>query len=109
MKLLLSVVLVAALLAGCGAAGGSEGKDAIKLSGTAKKASCAVEDANGGRSIDSKVPGSIPIEHSDISVATCQKKTAGGNLVAEIVVDGESVAKQETSAEYGVVTVSHPQ
>jgi len=82
--------------------------DVVKLTGTAGKASCSVDDEDGSRSVGSPVPGTIKINPSftyPVS-ASCQKSGVSGTLTVQIVEGGDVVAEQTTEAEYGMVTVT---
>jgi hypothetical protein len=100
--------------AGSGPNGSGEkgaGTTEIRLGGTEGiPVSCSIEDAGGGRSVDTRVPDTIKVEADlgTIVVAVCQKSGTDGTLRAAIVVDDEVVSQQETSAAYGTVSISHP-
>jgi hypothetical protein len=84
-------------------------EDYIQLSGTAGKASCSVMDDKNQRSVDSPVPGEIPIEAGFMSYvgATCQKFGAQGTLTVEIYQGGDRVKRGSTSAQYGVISIDN--
>jgi hypothetical protein len=84
-------------------------QDYIKLTGTAKGASCSVMDDKNQRSVDSPVPGEIPIQAGFMSYvgATCQKVGAQGTLTVEIYQGGDRVKRGSTSAQYGVISIDN--
>lgn len=86
-------------------------EDRVELSGTATGASCAIEDGKNSRTVDTEIPGMIPLEvgWTDYAAANCQKSGAAGSMKVELYVDGSVEASGSTSAEYGLVMVTYPQ
>ncbi|MEJ7815016.1 MAG: hypothetical protein WKF53_07560 [Rubrobacter sp.] len=87
----------------------------LEVSGTSGiQFSCAVMDGDmNQRTVDGTTPTNIKLSDMDGLMATssnsCQKMGTSGTLKVSIVVDGNTEASNETSAQYGVVTVSYPQ
>jgi hypothetical protein len=87
----------------------------LEVSGTPGiQFSCAVMDGDmNQRTVDGTTPTNIKLSDMDGLMATssnsCQKMGTSGTLKVSIVVDGNSEDSNETSAQYGMVTVSYPQ
>jgi hypothetical protein len=84
--------------------------DEVRISGTDGIAvTCTIDDSSGSRSVDLKVPDSIPLKLGGFlsyAGASCQKQGTAGTLTIAIVVAGKVEAKQTTTAQYGQVVVS---
>ena len=65
-------------------------------------------DTSGQQSVDGSGTQTFQMDNPDIVSAVFQKKSGGsGTLTVEIIENGNVVESKSTSAEYGVVTVSH--
>ena len=67
----------------------------------------SISDDDGSKSVDGSGGETFEMAGGGIVVAVIQKKGASGTLTVQILEDGEVVETQTTTAEYGVVTVSH--
>jgi hypothetical protein len=104
----LSATLILLALAGCGGLPSQSASFQIKVTGSDSFSGC-ISVMRDGKMEQRTVDGSAPTSYSEqgMSVsAVLQKKSEHGRLKAEIIRDGQVVSSQETTAEYGVVTVS---
>jgi hypothetical protein len=85
-------------------------QDRVVLTGTTGATHCSVTDDDGQRSVNSMVPGEIEANvggMSGVISVTCVKVNARGSLTMKLVVDGEVVKEQTTTAQYGVVSAAY--
>ena len=66
-------------------------------------------DLGSSKSVDGTVPKTYTIEdpEGDIISAVFQKQGKSGELIVKLVKDGKVIKTESTTAEYGVVSVSH--
>ncbi len=108
-KIQLALVAVA-LLIGCGCTPGvgSSHNYVVKVdyNNSFSGSIMVVKDGKSEqRSVESSGPTHYDEQGQMVSVSF-QKKSGFGTMTVEILRDGQSVAKNSTSAEYGVVTVA---
>ena len=75
--------------------------------GTAREGMSSVDGMLGPQPTDYDVPLSSGAFDFDVVSATFQKQASQGELQVEVLVDGAVEKSQETTAEYGVVTLSY--
>ncbi len=66
----------------------------------------SIGDDSGQRSVDGRGTQVFDMKGGTV-VAVIQKMDSGGTLTVQILQDGKVIETQSTSAEYGVVSVSH--
>ena len=101
MRKLLAILLI---LAGCA----SSSSFTINVTGSGPFSGAIMvirEGKSEQRSVDGTAPTSYTEQGTLVSVSF-QKKQSSGTLGVDIRKDGQSVASQSTSAEYGVVTAA---